>query len=159
MSTSGHQLLPVEAPMHYFTLHSSNLLQTPGKLDEEYQKAPWVTLSGLSFHPGGLYHPPSTNPEVPHQFLAPPIPQPTTPKATQVPQPGYSWGFHAHPQCHHLTHHAVRPETGMQFSSPSPLGQLLYISLSHTSILPFHFQLWFHPPCPLILPAQSPSMY
>src|SRR5260370_13286174 len=38
----------------------SNLHLTPGKPHEEYQKAPWVSLSGLSFHSKSLYHPPFT---------------------------------------------------------------------------------------------------
>ncbi len=68
---SGPFAFKVPHAMCFSNPHTSNLLVTPGKLHEEYQKAPWVTLSGLNFHPGCLYHPPATNPKVPDRFSAP----------------------------------------------------------------------------------------
>ena len=52
----------IRSTMCHALLHLplSNLPLTPGKPHEEYQKAPWVSLSGLSFHSKSLYHPPFT---------------------------------------------------------------------------------------------------
>src|SRR5260370_18761267 len=44
--------------MRYYTLPSSNLLPSLWKHHQEYQKAPWRSLSGLSFHLLGHPGPP-----------------------------------------------------------------------------------------------------
>src|SRR5260370_6752664 len=65
MHSHGHSCIwagYIRSAVCHVLLHlpHSNLPLTPGKPHEEYQKAPWVSLSGLSFHSKSLYHPPFT---------------------------------------------------------------------------------------------------
>ena len=74
----------IQSAMCYSNLHTSNLLLTPQKPHQEYQKAPGRSLSGVSFHPQGLPGTLSPKQHLDRNFTwKHPNPPPTMPHCTQ----------------------------------------------------------------------------